>query len=393
MYPSKKGKFSIGDGPDNVSVIEKGLSELHTNRTVGYQPFLDRNPEMMVVGVWDDHDFGGNDMGVEMPDKSERRDVFWDFLQYDAATNTKSATTTRNQPKRWEHDGMYHSVDLQDGKVRVLLLDTRWFREAHCVPSVAHLFPLGNAIACTTRWLTSGLMLHKLAWLWGRGECENSSVLGDEQWKWLEKELVGDINGDDHSQPELFVILSSVQVWSTNPAMEGWGQFPAEQKRLWDLLYKHYDAAPNMDDGKAPAPVIFLSGDVHHGEILGQQGYLEVTSSGLTHHCGQPKLYGGLCKPILETFHAHRHEKSEYYIGFNYGTLDVDWTSRIVTVGVHNSDGDPVLQVQQPLDGLPRKLPDYESLPHAMDGHLIIYALRFLCTAGAALLITFRWIF
>jgi alkaline phosphatase D len=383
MYPPKKKKVFDSD-PEDVTVIAQGLKEMHTNATIGYRPFLDRNSQMMVAGVWDDHDYGGNDMGAEMPDKIERRDAFWDFLDYG------TAGTKRHQPERWKHNGMYHSVHLADGKVRVLVLDTRWFREKHCLPSVAHLFPFGNAIACGTRWLTSGLMLHKWAWLWGRGGCENNSVLGEEQWKWLESEL---LSNNDGIKSELFVVLSSVQVWSTNPAMEGWGQFPGEQRRLWNLLKRHYyGTGHENDDGRGPAPVIFLSGDVHHGEIIGQQGYLEVTSSGMTHHCGQPKLYGRLCKPILETFHAHRRDISDYYIGFNYGTLDIDWEERVAKIAVRNMKGEAVLQVHHALDGIPRSLPDFDDLPHTMDGHLIAYAVRFLWTVAVAVLVACRWL-
>jgi hypothetical protein len=233
-------------------------------------------------------------------------------------------------------------------------------------------------------------MLHRLAWLWGQGGCENNSILGTAQWNWLESELLNRPEDGEGSKPELFIVLSSIQIWSTNPAMEGWGQFPGEQQRLWNLLQRHYDSP--KEDGKGPAPVIFLSGDVHHGEILGQQGYFEVTSSGMTHHCGQPKLYGRFCRPILETFHAHRHDSSEYYIGLNYGTLQVDWTQRIATVQVRNADGEVMLQVEQPLDGLPRKLPEFEALPHTLDGHLIPYAWRILWTAVVALMVASRWL-
>jgi alkaline phosphatase D len=135
---------------------------------------------------------------------------------------------------------------------------------------------MGNAIACMTRWLTSGLLLHRLAWLWGRGGCQNNDVLGEDQWAWLEKELLYSQPG---KPPELFVVVSSIQIWSTNPAMEGWGHFPKEQERMWNLLRNHYD--PNRSDS-AKSPVLFLSGDVHHAEISGREGYYEITSSGLS---------------------------------------------------------------------------------------------------------------
>lgn len=241
--------------------------------------------------------------------------------------------------------------------------------------------PLGNVIACLTRWFTSGLLLHQWAWLWGRDGCEKHSILGEEQWKWLEEELLlhpkSVNNGSDsmttNKAPELFIILSSVQVWSTNPALEGWGQFPAEQERLWNLLERHYTAA--AESSSSPV-VVFLSGDVHHAEVIGQRGYLEVTSSGMTHHCGQSKLYGRLCRPLVESFSAHRHSPSEYFIGHNYGTVTVDWTKRFVSIRVHDSSATTVLYVEQTLDGKDVALPLYQDIPHTLDGHLIPYARR-----------------
>jgi alkaline phosphatase D len=211
-------------------------------------------------------------MGAKMPQKQERRELFWKFLGYNE----------KQQSSPWTYDGMYHRVDVENGRVRILVLDTRWFREEHCIPSVAHLVPMGNAIACMTRWLTSGLLLHRIAWLWGRDGCQNNQVLGEEQWKWLEDELMSpSLNGKD--TPELFIVASSVQIWSTNPAMEGWGHFPSEQEKMWNLLRKYYARGRN-NEGKSTTsvPVVFLSGDVHHAEISGQQGYFEITSSGLS---------------------------------------------------------------------------------------------------------------
>jgi hypothetical protein len=268
---------------------------------------------------------------------------------------------------------------------------------------------MGNAIACTTRWLTSGLLLHKWAWLWGRGSCEETAVLGEAQWHWLESQLWTTTNDNDDKEgqgekPQVFIVLSSIQVWSTNPAMEGWGQFPGEQKRLWNLLQRHYfDDATTTTNNKdnhntqhqpnkvttgshrqSPAPVIFLSGDVHHGEIIGQEGYLEVTSSGMTHHCGQPKLYGQFCQPILDSFHAHRHSPKDYYIGHNFGMIEINWATRVVEIQIRNHEGETVLQVQQPLDRVPGPLSlSYEDLPHTLDGHLLPYTRRILWTAAA----------
>jgi len=347
-------------GLTSPETLQEELNELKQNATIGYRDFLARNSgKMVVAGVYDDHDFGGNDMGRRMPLKNERRDVLGDFLGYD---------------NKWSHEGMYHRMDLEPG-VKMLMLDTRWFRDDHCIPSVAHWVPMGNAIACMTRWLTSGLFLHRVAWLWGRGQCENGTILGLEQWNWLQQQLLEE---DDSA---LIIVASSIQIWSTNPAMEGWGQFPKEQERLSNLLRLHYE--------KSTSPVIFLSGDVHHAEISGQPGYLEITSSGLTHHCGQPKLYGRLCRPLLENFHGHRHSKQDYYIGLNYGIIEIDWIQRRANIQIHNYGGETVLQVDQPLDFRPdgSSFPSSQKCPQTWDGHLLPYASRIFWTLLAAILV------
>ena len=141
---------------------------------------------------------------------------------------------------------------------------------------------------------------------------------------------------------------------------------------------------------------MFWSGDVHHGEISGQEGYLEVTSSGLTHHCGEPFLYGRLCRPLLENFHRHRYRNDTFYIGLNYGVLQVDWQSRVATVNVKNALGKTVLQVKQPLDisssssNLSSLLPPYQDLPPTWDGHLIPWFQRLVVAILVAAVIARR---
>jgi hypothetical protein len=289
-------------------------------------------------------------------------------------------------------------------------------------------------VACLTRWLTSGLLLHRYSYLWNKKDCGTAKLLGEDQWTWLEKEL--SVSSESESSdsesfeeeesslepPELFIILSSIQVWSTNPVMESWGQFPQEQERLYNLLRTHYNntsndttnANANTYDARhdvvenRPASVLFLSGDVHHGEISGKNGYLEITSSGLTHHCGQnDTLYGPLCEPILKTFSNHRyrrntnkqqhqhqhgdynHNNNGYYVGLNYGVLEITSTTtaaaaaadnfvrRQVHAQIKNSAGHTVLDVIQPLNYGPiPKLVPYSDIPHTWDGHLIPYVQR-----------------
>ena len=160
-------------------------------------------------------------------------------------------------------------------------------------------------------------------------------MLGEIQWQWFES-VLRDSSADFH------VIVSSVQVLTSNPVVESWGHFPEEKKRLINLLQK-------LD----PPGLVFLSGDVHHGELSRarvlrssrEDVWVEVTSSGLTHTCGDSFINRILCPNMLRMFSKHRlpyrnnfHEelisiqqkksdsaikgmKENFYIGKNFGLI------------------------------------------------------------------------
>lgn len=265
--------YTKGRKEASLESLKYEYDQMKTNGTLGYSNF---HPPLGIYGTWDDHDYGGNDAGRELPKRRERADLFWDFLGR----------------KIENRDGVYSSLTIGSAprKVQVIFLDTRWHREQHCIPSVAMKMPLGSGFACLSRWLAAALVPNLCP--------SQSTMLGEEQWKWFEQET-------DASDSTVTIIVSSIQVLTTNPMMEGWGHFPSERDRLlrWIAKLSHKKA------------VYILSGDVHHGEILDpmsqkEDTFLEVTSSGLTHHCAMP-FYGGLCEPLLNTYSSHRynHEK------------------------------------------------------------------------------------
>lgn len=325
-------------------------------------------PPVVVFGTWDDHDYGGNDRGVEMPDREARAAAYWDFLQKTPPTSTTGTTTTAttlpNQEQQQMRKGVYYSVVWEDHvssteedttqtlqettrTVQTIFLDTRWHRQAHClVPSLAGQFPLGAGLACLSRWFAAGFFPRYCT----RHEPDHA-MLGSDQWQWLEEQLLGDDHDRNHHQttnsakatqssssPNVILIVSSVQVLTTNPAMESWGQFPRERDRLIELLAQTRRTHKNT-------VVAILSGDVHHGEILSPQPndnnnidaapFLEVTSSGLTHDCSK-HIYGIICRPLLNLFSGHRRRSApEYYIGRNFGTIEIDWEATTVEIKVH----------------------------------------------------------
>jgi alkaline phosphatase D len=348
VYPPTRGIASI-------ELLKREYRAMLDNTTVGYHTL---QPPLGMYGMYDDHDWGGNDVGQGMPDKRLRKEAFFDFLGY---------------PSQFlaERPGAYHSVDLgpPGQQIKILMLDTRWFRDDHCIPSFATTIPLGAGLSCITRWLTAGLL--------GPFCSSKRTMLGQDQWTWLEEELA-------HSKAQVHIVVSSIQVLTTNPVVESWGHFPAERKRLLKLL-----------NGVSGA--IVLSGDVHHGELLGDDHFLyEVTSSGLTHSCTLP-FYGSLCEPLLTTFTAHRMGAADqYYIGRNFGTMEMDWELHQVKVNVHDALGITVLTTGwKPMRRERRSDVQLTLVPAVMDGHLVkrfqLWLIAVLIVLFGAVLQVFAW--
>jgi len=186
--------------------------------------------ETKVLGTWDDHDFGANDAGLEYPKKEKSQELLLDFLGVD-----------KNSLRR-KREGVYHSelIETAKGSVKVILLDTRYFRTSISKKSV-------------------------------NGDQENRTILGEQQWAWLESELV-------NSSAEFNIILSSVQVIAEKHPYEKWANFPLEREKLLNLIVS--SKANN---------VILLSGDRHISEFSKEEvsgltyPLIDFTSSGMTH--------------------------------------------------------------------------------------------------------------
>jgi alkaline phosphatase D len=358
VYPSSRRIAPLAQ-------LKHEYEQMQTNSSIGYSNF---RPPLGIFGTWDDHDYGANDAGKELNLKQERRRSFFNFLNYSQELQTKLANRS----------GLYHTIDFVHAEtvddqyhhhhshavLKVIVLDTRWNRDQHCIPSVAAMIPLGSAISCLTRWFVAGITKSGTS---SRSFCSSSStILGEEQWNWLSKEL-------ETSTAQVHVILSSIQVLSTNPAMEGWGHFPKEQERLLQLL-----------NSKRPSGLVLLSGDVHHAEILdpspsNKSTFLEVTSSGLTHSCTMP-FYGKLCEPLLTRFGTHRRLESDYFLGRNFGTLDVDWRNRRLSIAVHDHGGETVLTTgwrSFSWDALTQE--ELNHVARTVDGHLLPTLIRWTC--------------
>lgn len=223
-----------------------------------------------VFGIWDDHDFGINDGGRHYPMKDESKLLMLDFLDVPESNDV------------YDHEGAYQCYKLNSAglKVKVILLDTRYFRDSLIINVNRPPNYLPNA---------------------------EGTILGETQWQWLEEQLMS-------SEADVHLIGSSIQVIPDDQGYEKWGNFPAERQRLFDLIVK-----------TAPKCPIILSGDRHIAEFskIELEGLdyplYEFTSSGLTH-----------------TWEAARAEPNRYRIG----DMIINKNFGIIEISKSNNDAD-----------------------------------------------------
>lgn len=231
-----------------------------------------------ILAVWDDHDFGVNDGGREWERKDEFERAFLDFFE-----------VPEDHPRR-QRPGIYDAVTYgPEGKrVQFILLDTRYFR------SPLTLKPEGSDLP--GRYVPS--------------DDPEQTMLGDDQWAWLEERLL--------EPAEVRIIVSSIQVVPEDNGWEIWNNLPRERQRLFSLIRS------TRAEG-----VIFISGDRHLAEISMMDagvGYpmIDVTASALTNS-----------RTAFRYHEPNRHRVGSLNVLDNFGQILIDW----------NRD-DPLLKLQ-----------------------------------------------
>lgn len=196
-----------------------------------------------IFATWDDHDYGRNDAGKHYPWKEESKEIFLSAFKEPA------------ESQRRKHAGIYQTEYVQAGKktVQILLLDVRTFRNN------LRLYQKGDSLPRKEYFYLPDYTPHKN---------NDSTLLGNAQWSWLEGEL--------KKPADLRLICSGTQFGIEYNGYEAWANFPHEQKRMLDLIRS-----------TKAGGVIFLTGDVHYGEIskLKEEGLYpvyDVTASGIT---------------------------------------------------------------------------------------------------------------
>lgn len=242
--------------------------------------------EARVMAVWDDHDMGLNDGGADMPYRDRAKELFLAFHRIPA------------EDPRHSRAGLYHAEVLgpPGQRVQVILLDTRWFRSPLERASTPQ--PFGPYVPTADR---------------------SKTILGEAQWAWLTQQL--------REPAQIRLIVSSIQLVAEGHGFERWGNFPHERQRFYDLL-RETDARG----------VIVLSGDRHIGALYRHEAGLARPLIELT------------ASPATRPFPGNR-EPGPNRIGAvygmeNFGTVDIDWWARQVSLSVRGMNGEPVRRVE-----------------------------------------------
>ncbi|MEI6408319.1 MAG: alkaline phosphatase D family protein [Bacteroidota bacterium] len=228
-----------------------------------------------IIGVYDDHDYGKNDSGKGYPMKKASKRCLMDFLDVPS-----------KHPVR-KREGAYNSYTFGVGaqRIKVIVMDTRYFRDTLLLDPTKQKRYLPN---------TTG------------------DILGEAQWKWLEKEL-------KNSQANLNILCSSIQVLADDQGYEKWGNFPNSRKRLLGLIATI-----------KPKNLMIISGDRHMAEVskMDLQGLpyplYDFTSSGLTHiRSGNTEV--------------NKLRVGDMIVKKNFGILKIRWEAEhpVVTMQVH----------------------------------------------------------
>jgi alkaline phosphatase D len=278
---------------DNVYGDTHDMDTLRARyQRLGAKPHFDTLRQTTpVLATWDDHDYGTNDCGRNHPEREQSKQVFLDFFHEPA------------QSQRRTRPGIYDAsiVGPVGQRVQIILLDERTFRDEPVAGPHPETDSTGNYIPQL-----------------------EAQLLGEAQWQWLEQEL--------RKPAEVRIICSSTQFVSEFNGYELWALYPKEKLRMVELLKR-----------TRAAGVVFLSGDLHVGELSrvsygGLYPLWDATSSGLTQVWGSAVPNNFRVGPSV--------------LQRNYGLVRIDWAAPagpVLHLQLHSEMGECLVRQSVPL--------------------------------------------
>ncbi len=273
----------IGDNVYGDSEKED-LDELKLAYKTQKKNFEMMNLDFSFQAVWDDHDYGRNDAGVDYPYKKQSKELFLDFwnVPLDDVRRTR--------------EGLYFDLMYKTNKknLQILFLDTRTFRDSLMASDDVR-------VPGKERYMPN--------------QDSSLTILGTNQWNWLRKKI--------NQKVDFRIIVSSIQFLPIGHGWESWNNFPFEREKLIKMIDK---ASLNQ--------TLVISGDRHRGGIykfITAKGKVisEVTSSSLNASFPNKEEHGPL--RIGKTF-----------IEENYGVIFFDSENNDMVVDLKNVKGEVV---------------------------------------------------
>ncbi len=258
-----------------------------------------------VVAIWDDHDYGENDAGAEYPMKRQSQQVFCDFWGEPA-----------DSPRR-SRDGIHAAYVFGPAgrRLQLLLPDLRFNR----TPILARDLAGSDYEA----WAKSLDAAKKPVYgPYERNPAPAATMLGEEQWRWLEGQLA--------VPAELRILCSSLQVVADFPGWEAWINYAHDHQRLLGAIRR-----------QRANGLFCISGDTHYAELSrldvnASYPLWDLTSSGLTE-----------VWPVLP---PNALRVGEAYRDVNFGWIEIDWDRPSPRVRLQARDVDGRVRIEQVLD-------------------------------------------
>ena len=219
---SSKFSFAYNNNHKKFTIIFGSCSN-QNNKMDHWQTIINYEPDLLILlgdNVYGDFN---NESANQL--KQAYKKLFLDFF------------SVNSNDIRYKRDGIYNSNDilLFNKKIKIVSLDTRSFKDD---------FILNQDRSLNKKY--------KIDYN------KNKTILGKEQWKWL--------NNEFKKEYDLLILLSSFQVLSTSHGWEKWNNIFYEREKLLKLLNKNRFS-------------LILSGDRHLAGIYNYKNIYEITAS------------------------------------------------------------------------------------------------------------------